>query len=101
MERRVMAMSAAGLDHDQIAEKINRSAQHVGRMMEWVAVPRSQPPTKRSPRAVERRVLDLRSAGESHDEIAARFKRNPRSIRQIEGLAHFRLAMDLLEREES
>lgn len=96
-----MAMSAAGLDHSQIAEKINRSPQHVGRMIEWAAVPRSQPPPKRSPRAVERRVLDLRSAGESHDEIAARFKRSTRSIRQIEGLAHFRLAMDLLEREES
>ena len=95
-----MAMSADGLDHGEIARKINRSPAHVGRVIEWAGIPRSQPPTGRAHRALEQRVLDLRSSGESHDEIAARFKRSKRSIRQIEGLAHFRLAMDLLEREE-
>jgi DNA-binding CsgD family transcriptional regulator len=101
MERRVKAMTAAGLDHSQIAERIRRSPAHVERVIGWSQIPRSRPPTRRSPRAVERRVLDLRSAGESHAEIASRFKRSERSIRQIEGLAHFRLAMDLLERQES
>jgi DNA-binding CsgD family transcriptional regulator len=101
MERRVMAMSAAGLDHGEIARKINRSPAHVGRVIEWTKIPRSRPPTRKVHRALERRVLDLRSAGESHDEIARRFKRGTRSIRQIEGLAHFRLAMKLLEREET
>jgi hypothetical protein len=101
MERRVVAMSAAGLDHGQIAEKINRSPAHVERVIGWTRIPRSQPPTGRAHRALEQRVLDLRFAGESHEEIAARFRRSPRSIRQIEGLAHFRRAMDLLEREET
>ena len=96
-----MAMSADGLDHGEIARKINRSPAHVGRVIEWTRIPRSQPPTGRAHRALEQRVLDLRSAGESHDEIAGRFKRSTRSIRQIEGLAHFRLAMNLLEREET
>ncbi len=96
-----MAMSAAGLDHGEIAKKINRSPAHVERVIEWARIPRSRPPTGRAYRALEQRVLDLRSAGESHDEIATRFKRGTRSIRQIEGLAHFRLAMDLLEREET
>lgn len=101
IERRVLAMSAAGLDHREIAEKLNRSPRHVERVIGWSQIPRSRPPARRTPRAVERRVLDLRSEGESHDEIATRFKRSPRSIRQIEGLAHFRLALDLLEREEN
>lgn len=101
LERRVVAMSDAGLDHSEIATKINRSAAHVERVLGWTKIPRSQPPPGKATRALERRVLDLRSAGESHDEIASRFKRSARSIRQIEGLAHFRLAMNLLEREET
>lgn len=101
MERRVVAMSAAGLDHGEIARKLNRSPAHVERIMEWTRIPRSQAPSGRAHRAVEQRVLDLRAAGESHDEIATRFRRSTRSIRQIEGLAHFRLAMELLEREET
>ncbi len=94
-------MAADGLRTEEIAEKINRSPAHVSRIMDWSQIPRSRPPVQRAPSAVERRVLDLRSAGESHEKIASRFKRSPRSIRQIEGLAHFRLAMDLLEREEA
>jgi hypothetical protein len=97
MERRVLAMADSGLGHSEIARRINRSPEHVERMIGWTEIPRSQPPATRSPRAVEQRVLDLRAEGESHDQIARRFKRSPRSIRQIEGLAHFRLAMDLLE----
>lgn len=96
-----MAMDAAGLDHHAIGEKINRSSAHVERILRWSQIPRNKPPTRRSPRALETRVLDLRSAGETHAEIATRFGRGERSIRQIEGLAHFRLAMDLLEREET
>lgn len=101
VERRVTAMVASGLDHDQIASRINRSAAHVDRIIDWSRIPRSRPPARREPSAVESRVLELRSAGETHEQIASRFKRSPRSIRQIEGLAHFRLAMNLLEREET
>ncbi len=94
-------MAAAGLDHDQIAGKIKRSPEHVERILTWSKIPRTRPPARRTPAALERRVLDLRAAGESHRQIASRFKRGERSIRQIEGLAHFRLAMDLLERQET
>lgn len=96
-----MAMAASGLDHAEIAERIRRSPEHVRRILGWAEIPRSRPPASRAPRAVEQRVLDLRASGESHEEIARRFKRSPRSIRQIEGLAHFRLAMDLLDRKEA
>ncbi|HSJ27548.1 MAG TPA: hypothetical protein VLB67_05010 [Acidimicrobiia bacterium] len=101
LERRVVAMAAAGLDSEQIAGKIKRSPAHVERILEWSQIPRSRPPSRRAVHAVERRVLDLRADGESREEIARRFRRSSRSIRQIEGLAHFRLAMNLLEREET
>ncbi|CAN5339106.1 MAG: hypothetical protein ACR2JP_02180 [Acidimicrobiia bacterium] len=41
-------------------------------------------------------MLALRWAGESHDTIADRFRKTPRFIRQAEGLAHYRRAMELL-----
>jgi DNA-binding NarL/FixJ family response regulator len=94
-------MAASGLDHDQIAAKIKASPVHVERILAWSEIPRSRPPARRTSQALERRVLDLRFEGESHRQIASRFKRSERSIRQIEGLAHFRLAMALLERQET
>lgn len=101
LERRVVAMDAAGLSSDEIGVRIRRSPQHVNRILQWSRIPRTRPTDSRAAAALERRVLHLRSSGESHDRIAERFKRSSRSIRQIEGLAHFRLAMNLLEREEA
>lgn len=101
LERRVVAMDAAGLSAEEIGSRIQRSPQQVERILQWASIPRTGPAESRTPRALENRVLDLRHAGESHDRIAERFKRSARSIRQIEGLAHFRRAMNLLEREET
>ena len=101
LERRVVAMDAAGLSAAEISDRIQRSPEHVERILGWAQIPRSHPPASRTSPAIERRVLALRSSGESHERIGRRFKRTARSIRQIEGLAHFRLAMNLLEREEA
>ena len=65
------------------------------RIIAWTEIPRSGPP-RRGTRALDRRVLDLRAAGETHAEIAHRFRRTPSFIRRVEGLAHFRIARDLL-----
>jgi len=100
IERCVTSMHRSGLDPTEIGRRINRSSGHVERMIRWAAIPRTDPPAERSPRAIERRVLHLRGAGESLEAVAARFKRSPRSIRQIEGLAHYRLALELLGRED-
>ncbi|MDX1449598.1 MAG: hypothetical protein R3246_11110 [Acidimicrobiia bacterium] len=97
----MLAMDANGLSAEEIGERINRSPEQTTRILEWARIPRSRPPASRAPRAVEQRVLDLRASGESHERIARRFNRSARSIRQIEGLAHFRLAMNLLEREDT
>lgn len=96
IERRVLAMRDQGLDNAQIGDRIKRSSQHVERIVRWTEIPRSGPPQKRVPRAIESRVLALRAEGETHEEIGRRFRRSPRFIRQVEGLAHFRLALSLL-----
>ncbi len=53
-------------------------------------------PGRRSPSAVERRVLALLDAGETHEEVGQRFRRGADYIRQVEGLAHYRLGLELL-----
>lgn len=101
IERRVLAMRDEGLDSVEIGRRINRSAGHVDRMIRWAAIPRANPPTRRTPRAIERRVLALRAAGETHEQIGDRFRRSAGFIRRVEGWAHFRLAHELLDREET
>lgn len=96
IERRVLAMRDDGLATAEIADRIRRSPDHVERMIQWTDIPRSGPPPRTSARAMERRVLALRSLGLDHDEIAARFRRGPRFIRQVEGLAHYRRALEIL-----
>ncbi len=97
IERRVLAMRDQGLDHAEIGKRIRRSPEHVERILQWTEIPRSGPPRRRNPRPIENRVLALRAAGETHEQIAARFRRSPAFIRQVEGLAHFKLAFSLLK----
>lgn len=96
LERRVLAMRDEGIDIDEIGRRIRRSGPQVERIIGWTAIPRSGPPPKRSPRAIERRVLALRAQGESHEQIGVRFRRSAGFIRRVEGLAHYTLALRLL-----
>lgn len=96
MERRMIAMRDDGIPNDEIAKRFGRSASHIERILQWTAIPRSGPQRQRSPRAIERRVLTLRAAGETHAEIGARFRRSAPFIQQVEGLAHYRLGLNLL-----
>jgi DNA-binding CsgD family transcriptional regulator len=97
IERRILAMRADGLGVAEIAGRLKRSPEHVERMIAWTEIPRSGPPPRRSPRPLERRVLALRSDGESHERIAERFLRSPGFIRRVEGLAHYTKALHLLD----
>jgi len=96
IERRILAMREEGLGIAEIALRLKRSPEHVERMISWTEIPRSGPPMRRSPRPIERRVLALRSDGESHERIARRFLRSPGFIRRVEGLAHYTKALHLL-----
>lgn len=96
IERRVLALSEAGHDASEIGRRVRRSAAHVERIIDLTNVPRSGPAPRRSPRPIEKRVLALLDQGESHDQIASRFKRSPSFIRRVEGLAYYRRARHLL-----
>jgi len=96
VERRVLAMRDDGVGLPEIARRLKVSTNHVERIIGWTELPRSGHTPRRWHRAFERRVLALRAVGESHEQIGERFNRSAAFIRQVEGLAHFRLAMDLL-----
>lgn len=81
---------------DEIARRIDKSPSHVERVIEWTEIQRNGPPARRSPTAIEQRVMDMRADGDSYIEIAARFKRGPEYIKQVEGLGHYSLGLDLL-----
>lgn len=96
VERRVLAMAAEGVSTEEIARRFKRSPSHVERIMSWARIPRTGPPSRKAVHAMQRRVLQMRSAGMSYSDIGQRFRRSPRFIRQVEGLAHYQKAMQLL-----
>lgn len=95
-ERRVLAMQAAGTPLAEIAAAFRRSPAHIQRVIEWTAIPRGGPAPRRKGRALESRVMAMRSAGLGYEEIAPLFRASPAFIRRVEGLAHFRKARELL-----
>lgn len=99
IERRVLDMQREGVVIEEIASRIKKSPEFVERMIGWTEIPRSGNTTDRDLTPMQRRVLDLRAAGESHEEIAARFKKGVAFIRQVEGLAHFKESQRLLSRD--
>jgi len=100
VERRILAMRDSGIAVNEIASRLRRTPTHIERMIEWTNVPRSGEPYKFS-RALESRVLALRDQSVDHDEIGRRFKRTPANIRQIEALAYYRKALDLIRRDRN
>jgi DNA-binding CsgD family transcriptional regulator len=96
VERRVIAMRDEGVHITEIARRIDKSPAHVERVISWTDIPRNGPPARRSPTAIEQRVMKMRTDGDSYAEIAARFKRGPKYIKQVEGLGHYSLGLDLL-----
>lgn len=95
VERRILAMQDDGRTISDIAGRLKRSPEHVERMVGWTGIPRTDAPY-RFTGALEARVLALRAAGVDHEEIGRRFKRSAVNIRQIEALAHYRRAVELL-----
>ena len=96
LERRVLAMVDDGVEIGEISRRIRKSPKRVEQIISWTSIPRSKPPTRRFPSAVESRVLAMLGAGETHAEVGRRFRKSVRHIRQVEGLAHFRLGLELL-----
>lgn len=98
IERRVLEMQEEGVVIDEIATRIKKSPEFVERLITWTEIPRNGSSTDRDLTPIQRRVLDLRAEGESHEEIASKFKKGEDYIRQVEGLAHFKESLRLLSR---
>ncbi|MFP4074060.1 MAG: hypothetical protein ACLFRT_13065 [Actinomycetota bacterium] len=98
IERRVLEMQREGVVIDEIATRIKKSPEFVERMIGWTEIPRNGSPDDHHLTPLERRVLALRSQGESHRQIAEKFKKGEDFIRQVEGLAHFKESLRLLSR---
>lgn len=98
IERRVLDMHNDDVPVDEIASRFRKTPEFVERLIGWTDIPRNGSTTERYLTPIQRRVLDLRAGGESHSEIAAKFKKTERYIRQIEGLAHFKEGQRLLSR---
>ncbi|HZD21815.1 MAG TPA: hypothetical protein VE569_00170 [Acidimicrobiia bacterium] len=98
IERRVLDMRDDGVAIDEIAARINKTPEFVERLIGWTEIPRSGGTADRNLTPVERRVLDMRADGDSHAEIATKFRKTERFIRQVEGLAHFKEGQRLLAR---
>ena len=96
LERCVLSMRDEGLDLDEIGGRIKRSPEQVQRIIGWTELPLRRAAPRLSAQAFERRVLALRASGESYDQIGGRFRHSADFIRRVEGLAHYRLALELL-----
>lgn len=99
IETRILAMREEGLSDAEIGEKVRKSPERVGMIAEWAQLPSRGSGVPREDELLspmQRRVVALRSEGESHEEIGARFRRSGRFVRQVEGLARFRQYRELL-----
>ena len=100
IETRVLAMRQEGLSDEEIGRRIRKSPERVAMIADLAVHPARTSDGRRdddgglSPR--QKRILALRAEGQSHAEIADRFRRSPRYIRQLEGLAHFQKYRELL-----
>jgi len=93
-------MRQQGLSDEEIGRRVRKSPERVAMIAELATHPArgsgSGGENGDSLSPLARRVLALRAQGESHAQIAERFRRSPRFIRQVEGLAHFRKYRELL-----
>lgn len=100
IERRVLTLSAAGLDNEEIGRRFKRSAAMIARLIVLAELPQRSSPLPSGPsgfsagsplRPLERRVLRWREAGATPEEIGARFRRSPEHMRRVERYARHKL----------
>ena len=97
LERTVIKLQKAGVERAEIARRLRRSADHIGRIAEFASLPGRAPQDRQTAlRPLERRVLHLRGEGLDHAEIGRRFRRSPEHMRRVEGLALYKMARSLL-----
>jgi DNA-binding CsgD family transcriptional regulator len=94
LERRLLRLSEAGVDEDELGRRFVRSPEHIQRVLELARMPGRAGPRPRGDilTPMERRVLRWREQGAELDEVADRFGRGPDHVAQVERMAHYKLA---------
>ena len=96
LARRVTKLERDGMPIGEIAWRLRRSPGHIARVIEWSQLrrPDALPTRIADPvlRPIERRVLRARSEGVDRAETAARLRRSPQHIANIERYADAKLA---------
>jgi hypothetical protein len=94
IERVVRNMRDEGRGITEIADRIQKSPGFVRRMLKWMKLERNGRQHRPGPRPIERRVVALRSRGETYSRIAQRLGRTAGSVRQVEGFAYIKHGRD-------
>jgi len=93
IERRMRRLADAGASDVEIAWRFRRTPRYVRQVISLSDRQRgtvhAQPPGTLRP--IERRVLRWRDGGAGFDELAARFRRRPEFLAQVEQLARYKL----------
>lgn len=94
LERRLLRLSEAGVDAEELSKRFLRSPEHIERVLDLARLPDRTGPRMRGDilTPIERRVLRWRDQGAELSEVADRFRRSPRHMAQVERLAHYKLA---------
>jgi len=92
MERRMVRLASEGVDTQEIGRRFRRSPGFVERVLTLAHVPRGGDGRRPAGglRPLERRVLKWREGGASPTDIGRRFRRNARTIEQIERMARYK-----------
>ena len=92
VERRVLRLTAEGVDTAEIARRFHRSPEFVGRLVDYARLPRVAAPHDVAVlRPLERRILKWRAKGTNHAEIGRRFHRSAGHVARVEELANYKL----------
>ncbi len=94
IERRMLKLSNAGADDIEIAWRFRRTPKGVRQVMACAQMERSttEPASPGGLRPIERCVLRWRDEGADFADLAARFRRGPAFLAQVEVLARYKLA---------
>ena len=94
IERRMVKLAEAGTDDVEIAWRFRRTPKNVRQVMACAQMPHwdQNAPSRGGLRPIERRLLRWRDEGAEFADLAARFRRRPDSLEQIERLAHYKLS---------
>ena len=94
IERRMLKLSRAGADDIEIAWRFRRTPKSVRQVIACSQLPRGDTPaaTPGGLRPIERCVLRWRDEGADFVDLAARFRRGPAFLEQVEQLARYKLA---------